>query len=191
MENIIIISRSILPVGQGAFYVESFNDESRDKFRVVYDCGSENKSVIKREINNSFYKGDIIDIVFISHIDNDHVCGLEYLLKNYKVHSVYLPYVKENNKIFIKLENYLSSSKKKKWSDEFLNGMIDCPVETIQAFSLIGEATKVVLVEEFVDNDQEFYSIQDQFPTVHSGNEIPSSTDRWGYIPYILMKIKT
>ena len=61
------------PVGQGAFYSESFYT-GFGTFNMVYDCGSMSKGV-DNIISNSFDKdnGNDIDILFISHFDSDHV----------------------------------------------------------------------------------------------------------------------
>lgn len=69
-----IVSRIIHPVGQGAFYTERISTNGKT-YNVVYDCGSGCRknptSVLKREIASYYTKEDTIDILFISHFDND------------------------------------------------------------------------------------------------------------------------
>ncbi len=86
--------RTVHPVGQGTFISEKFIEKNGKETIVVYDCGSQNgKSVIEREIRNSFEKGTEICAVYISHLDNDHVNGLEFLIKHCRVKKVFLPYL--------------------------------------------------------------------------------------------------
>ena len=75
------VQRIFYPVGHGAFYVETFHDCKGKFFTFVYDCGSSNKNLIKKCIEDAVNKGDFIKInaLFISHFDEDHVNGLEYL----------------------------------------------------------------------------------------------------------------
>lgn len=69
--------RTFHSVGQGAFYSEDF-----DNFKMVYDCGSyKNKDLIENEVKNSFDTKEVIDAVFVSHFHEDHINGLEFLLK--------------------------------------------------------------------------------------------------------------
>ena len=67
------MKRTFHPVGQGAFYSET-HDCNRDKFTIVYDCGSlTDKGIhMKSIIESAFKKKEsekkpIIDILFISH----------------------------------------------------------------------------------------------------------------------------
>lgn len=93
----VYLRRTFHPVGQGAFYTEQFYDSDEDKviYNVVYDCGSLSlgiKDQIEREIRNSFHDKKEIDVLFLSHFDDDHVNYVKYLKAN-----DYL----ENTKVFI------------------------------------------------------------------------------------------
>lgn len=96
------VQRFFYPVGHGAFYVETFHDCKGKFFTFVYDCGSSNKNLIKKCIEDAVNKGDFIKInaLFISHFDEDHVNGLEYLQT----------YMDSNTKVFIPFyyNNYLT-----------------------------------------------------------------------------------
>lgn len=77
--------RVLHPVGQGAFFTEQFFDGDNTIFNVVYDCG-ELHSIkhLEREINNTLIATDqpeVIDVMFISHLDEDHISGIDYLVK--------------------------------------------------------------------------------------------------------------
>ncbi len=86
--------RTIHPVGQGGFISEKFVVSGGKETVVVYDCGSQNgKSIVEREIRNCFQQNAEIRAVYISHLDNDHVNGLEFLINYCRVKNIYLPYL--------------------------------------------------------------------------------------------------
>jgi len=82
------MTRTFYPVGQGAFFTEVFilndkDDKEQDCFTVVYDCGSlSGKSILVNNIDRAFgfLKPRKIDYLFLSHLDTDHVNGVEYLI---------------------------------------------------------------------------------------------------------------
>lgn len=83
----VYLRRIFHPVGQGAFFTEQFYDSDTEKvlYNVVYDCGSLSKGIkdqIEREIRNSFDDKKEIDILFLSHFDDDHVNYVKYLDAN-------------------------------------------------------------------------------------------------------------
>lgn len=56
------IIRTFHPVGQGAFYSESFYDVDGFRYNVVYDCGVNDLDDRRKKIvRNSFSKEDTID----------------------------------------------------------------------------------------------------------------------------------
>lgn len=78
------------PVGQGLFYTGEINNE----FNFVYDCGGKN-SYIKEAVNKYLKEYDIkkLDMLIISHFDDDHINGLPILLSNInKISQIYIPY---------------------------------------------------------------------------------------------------
>lgn len=77
-------------VGQGLFYTGKINDE----FNFVYDCGGENP-YIKEALDKYLKEYDIkkLDMLIISHFDDDHINGLPILLsKIKKISQIYIPY---------------------------------------------------------------------------------------------------
>ena len=96
-------------VGQGAFYGGRILDVFNQKiYTIVYDCGTRSKGskeLIKESISifgNCEYKWDYswmktdgsldnIDLLFISHLDIDHVSGIESLLKTFNVKKIIMP----------------------------------------------------------------------------------------------------
>lgn len=83
----IYLKRTFHPVGQGAFFTEQFYDDAMEHvlYNVVYDCGSLSQGIrtqIERDIRNCFSDRKKIDVLFLSHFDDDHVNYVKYL-KNY------------------------------------------------------------------------------------------------------------
>ena len=92
-----MIQRIFHPVGQGAFY-----SERHKNYNIVYDCGSMNVSKGKKVVSQSFSKEDVIDILFISHFDYDHVSLIEHLKTTVKeIRNVVIPLLHRNEKILL------------------------------------------------------------------------------------------
>ena len=96
-----MIQRIFHPIGQGAFY-----SERHDGFNIVYDCGTEYKNrsnpFYDKVVRQSFRETDVIDILFISHFDYDHVSKIEVLRNHVKeIRFVVLPLLHNNEKILI------------------------------------------------------------------------------------------
>lgn len=89
------MTRTFQPVGQGLFCTEKFDTAGESKYNVVYDCGSDSLSHDELEavVFASFAQGEVVDAVYISHFDRDHVNGLPILLKRCSVKKVFLPVV--------------------------------------------------------------------------------------------------
>ena len=89
------MTRTFQPVGQGAFYTEQFSTDDGGTFNVVYDCGSDSLDYqsLSKVIQKSFPPKSVIDAVFISHFDSDHVNGLPELMRNFKVTKIFLPII--------------------------------------------------------------------------------------------------
>lgn len=96
-------TRTFHPVGQGAFYSEEFELPDHGRFRIVYDCGSRtlSKSDLKRRIKSDFAGDMNVDILFISHFDEDHISGVEFL----KPKTVVVPFMSEAQILLLTLCN--------------------------------------------------------------------------------------
>lgn len=109
-----MIIRSFLPVGQGAFYRESFQFPGMNrKINVIYDCGSlPDFSIVKERIREDFDPKEIVDAVFISHFDDDHCNGLPYLLNYCQVKNLFLPLITKDEKTLCQLAGLSQYGKK-------------------------------------------------------------------------------
>lgn len=79
-----LFKRVFHPIGQGAFFTEQFYDDNQDTllYSVVYDCGSKSSGIQKqmeRSIRNILHDKKKIDVLFLSHFDDDHVNYVMYL----------------------------------------------------------------------------------------------------------------
>jgi hypothetical protein len=95
-------TRRLHTVGQGLFCtgVVSLGDAS---FHHVYDCGSVNHVPLTEAVNG--YTGSAspewVGALFVSHLDNDHVSGLDQLLAKVKVETVFLPYLTPAERLMV------------------------------------------------------------------------------------------
>lgn len=118
------VVRSFMPVGQGAFYVEQF-DTCSQKINLVFDCGSStNCKLLHNNIDGIFQKEETIHAVFISHLHEDHISGLKYLLSKYRVEKIYFPLLNCKEKTIVLL-HYLSSKKSHSTNDFFFKFVND------------------------------------------------------------------
>lgn len=77
-------------VGQGLFASETFENHT-----IIYDCGGEKASIVKKAIDTDLTESCEIDLLFISHYDRDHINGIIHLLNTHKVKHVILPLVSD------------------------------------------------------------------------------------------------
>lgn len=80
------------PVGQGCFATGSIETPG-GTIHYVYDCGARNVSNLEPIIAAYARRVPHIDALFVSHLDGDHVDGLDTLLARLDVTTVYLPYL--------------------------------------------------------------------------------------------------
>lgn len=108
-------------IGQGLFYSGLLNlkdSKNHDVFSFVYDCGTDsNKLFLRREIES--FKPLLpsagtpnekkLNMLVISHLHDDHVNGLKYLLDNVKVDTVVMPYIDDGLKSLSLIESSRNS----------------------------------------------------------------------------------
>jgi hypothetical protein len=125
----ITITRTFHSVGHGAFYTEKhFNDANNEQLNIVYDCGSLGKIAnLKPIIKNAYSPNDWIDYLFISHLDKDHISGINELNKrvNKKFKNVIMPLLNNIDKLFIM----------GKWEDDEVDEFGDLVIEPEVVFS--------------------------------------------------------
>lgn len=102
--------RTFYPVGFGAFYME-VHRAVNNTMTIVYDCGTKTAGInIEQIIDDAFYGRDkVIDILFISHFHEDHISGIPYLLRNYTIRKVVIPYISRDNRMLFVLAEGLEA----------------------------------------------------------------------------------
>ncbi|HHU55411.1 MAG TPA: hypothetical protein GXZ48_01805 [Acholeplasmataceae bacterium] len=94
--------RSFLPIGQGFFAIEHFKN-----FTAIFNCGGSSIKIINNQINNILSKYSEIDALFITDLQNNYTNGLEYLLNNYKVNNLIIPYLNKDERLLTLLNHLL------------------------------------------------------------------------------------
>lgn len=147
--------RRQMPVGQGGFHVGALatidsqrpgivGSKGLSRFReadflYVYDCGSEPKKQVVREIGR-FAKERTrrkLDMLFLSHFDRDHICGTPDLLsktKGFQVDTILLPFVDDAERIIAFARTAAASATGNGAISRFFREMIVDPVGTLQGF---------------------------------------------------------
>lgn len=124
------LERTIWPVGHGAFYTERFMNEHNDVlFTAAYDCGAKSTGRVQNWINEVTNRcQEQIDILFISHLHFDHICGLYYLLhtklngsQDLLVKKVILPHLKQEEILEAIIYNVIATSSNGELVDENLH----------------------------------------------------------------------
>ena len=114
------MQRFFLPVGQGAFYLERFRIPDQDPINVVYDCGALiertparnsqcNQSNMERIIKQVFQQGETIQAVYLSHLHEDHVNGLQALCKWCSVKKVFFPLIEKDDLPLMRLQDWIQN----------------------------------------------------------------------------------
>ena len=164
------MQRVFHPVGQGAFYSEHFCFESSESSKrlvnVVYDCGTSTGKKylhIEKEIEKGFKEGEIIDAVFISHLHDDHINGIPYLIKRCDVKRIFFPLLETpGNKLLVKLKAIVEGA------DEFSVEFIDSPQKAIAAIeSKYSHNIELIGVRANKDNER----LKSDFNTVDEFDE--------------------
>lgn len=174
--------RTIHPVGQGAFYTETFEDDV-----IVYDCGSKSgKEFLHREIDT--LKGKIVKALFISHFHADHINGVKYLLSICKVEYIFVPFLSDELKIY-----YACLAE-----DDFCREFVIDSQKAIDSMPEKQGNPKVIYVssESNDSEDENAFDLNNDNNVVI--NSIPSGTSItyrnhisiWEYIPYNLPNAK-
>lgn len=104
------IVRNHYPVGQGFFSSQQilYGDE---KFTCVYDCGSVSEGhddLLDHYVEDLRSTTDTINLLFISHFDEDHLNGIKNLINKFCIKKVFIPYLNSFEKLSIFLEKNIS-----------------------------------------------------------------------------------
>ena len=111
------LTRTIHPVGQGAFYSEIFSAQRNKLYTVVYDCGSNNKRCLTTETKQL----DKVNLVFISHFHDDHINGIKQIQQKEKENPlIVIPGISHYAFVIDLIYNYLHTGDKRCDSISFM-----------------------------------------------------------------------
>lgn len=168
-----MISRIFHPIGQGAFYTEFHRG-----FNIVYDCGNWKKTTLSgRVVRQSFTSDDVIDVLFISHFDWDHISRIGTLRDTVKqIKCVIMPLLHDEEKIFItNMHRALGFS-----SSTLIN----------KPHQFFGEDVNIIYVESYENKESFEDDVQGienkNSSSIKSGTHIPLGHKdyNWIFIPF-------
>lgn len=99
------------PVGQGLFTSGAITSPQGGAFSWVYDCGSISKKLILLDAVQTYrhqHGASSIDLVTLSHFDEDHINGIVELIKGTRVGTLLLPYLPLWQRMWALLEQGIS-----------------------------------------------------------------------------------
>ena len=128
---------SFEPVGQGCFYNGTITVGDRE-YSVVYDCGNSSggSMVFTKSAINKYWgrrKRKYIDILVISHLDEDHYNAISCLLENgTKVGIIILPFITRVDTILLTAKDVDG----RKYNEKYLSFLIN-PVGELKKYAEI------------------------------------------------------
>ena len=173
-----MIERIFHPIGQGAFYSER---HTSCNINIVYDCGTTNPSLPAKQkvVSKSFSEDDVIDILFISHFDKDHISLIDTLKNTVKrIDRVVIPLLHDEEKIFLsniyKALGHSSSEKLASNPDEFFGRETQIIGVRPNSDTEIGEIPSLNVLE-----------INETRKEIQSGTPLTiNGFNDWVYIPF-------
>ncbi|MCU0326624.1 MAG: hypothetical protein MUF45_15465 [Spirosomaceae bacterium] len=166
---------TIHPIGQGLFYSGKITHRNQVKFRMVFDCGSRTKGVgeevVKCYREPDFTDKNVLDLLVISHFDEDHVKFIGKLLEGgIKIKRLVMPFATFSERLFLVLRRLYyrkSSTGPNPDNDFFIKFTID-PLGTLN---------------DNLEGDSEVFLIEND-PNTDPTNTETDNTSREGDIDY-------
>lgn len=106
--------------------------------------------MVEKEIQTNFGENEKIEIVFISHVDQDHINGLEYLLKHCDVKNIVFPYTKKEDRILLTV-SYLCANSSPSY-DDFTYKFINNPRFAVD--QAVGQFDRDVTLWAILENNE-------------------------------------
>lgn len=185
--------RSFLAVGQGAFYCECFNSgKIDDNINIIYDCGSlTDIKIVEQAIRTNFQKGEIIHALFISHLDEDHINGIPFLLQYCKVKRIYFPLITEENRAIMRVRQLVNDTY---GTNSFAFQFLENPREAIRDISFDDFPELIQISEAGQENIEQGISRENGDRNMRSGTNVLEEDmsgisgsgifSKWLYIPF-------
>ena len=177
------IIRTFHSIGQGGFYTETF-DDLPNKPMVVFDCGGKSSKFMKDYINSFLQTRPkaTIEAIFISHLHDDHINGLQHLLHRANVKKIFLPQFNPNQLFEIIFYNAARGAK-----GSNSNQLVLSFIESNKSNHSLNEVSIIQIAEVTGDNDYQnvTHNIQHgvSSQTIASGSSVKFENG-WVYIPF-------
>jgi beta-lactamase superfamily II metal-dependent hydrolase len=172
-----MIKRIFHPIGQGAFYSERHNN-----FTVVYDCGNSSRRLTSPVVAQAFNKDDVIDILFISHFDWDHISKIKALRNHTNIKKGVMPLLHKEEKIL--LTNIYEAMGESDISSFISNPSKFFGDAQITIVMPANEKYQNTNISEDIDHYMINKTDSDKIDFVDSATQIPIDFEDWVYIPY-------
>ena len=187
-----VMHRIFHPVGQGAFYTEIFQSVARPRFTTVYDCGTETAAgnmdiPLSQQIQVFKYRlrNNEIDLLFISHFHEDHINGLDELLKSTKVKRLVIPMLTEDVIITTRIRNLMVYGDDSRITDAIIQNLYYGNGENERFGEIIAVSPEIRGSEgEEQSGGQSDGLLPKKVKTILSGKEIVEPDIFWKYIPF-------
>ena len=170
------VTRIFHPVGQGGFYTESFDN----KRMVVYDCGGSDN--VKESIDSLFDRESSpqIEAVFISHLHDDHINGLQYLLHKTSAKRLFMPCFSQEIVFETLFYNSLQNPNRSS-----INSFVVSLIESARSGqSFMGDTRITTISDESSEREFPSYALNENIPpAIPSGTHL-TEDKFWVYIPY-------
>ena len=158
-----ILTRTIHPVGQGAFYSETFSVRKKKLYTVVYDCGHDKRVSAAAKIERL----SAVDLIFISHFHDDHINGIE-IQRNTKP-LIIIPGISHYAFVIDLIYNYMRTGDKRSDSISF---MLDC-LPALSSAHNNGNKQNQIIIEPNSNWGSRFNVVQEGVASI----QIPIPTD--------------
>ena len=168
-----------------------------DTKTIIYDCGTNTSPknwILYNEIKR--IKSDVIDVLFISHFDYDHINGIPYLLSFKKIINVVLPQI-DNQMRYLNTLRAINEGANPEQISLVLNtrGYLEEKGVNVIEVEPIGleEVSEIKFddIEMDIDRIKEIGSLCiessipiDTIKSIKSGQIISASNIDWGWIPF-------
>ena len=176
------------PIGQGGFYtgILGLYGRNNSQFNFVYDCGTlseRNNLNYAIESYKNTLRNDTIDVLFISHLDDDHVNGIVDLLRGIHCKNIYLPYLSPFERLLVAIRHNPRDTKDFKDFIRFItsphNYLLEIDGNNIGTINYIkgnskGEITNEQKAIEPSESNNEFTDNLDLLPQSEYNAEIES-----------------
>lgn len=175
------VTRTFYPVGQGGFYTEYHHN---DDFKIVYDCGEWKRSnKAKLIVQSAFLKDDVIDVLFISHLDYDHISLIPTLMSSVKnIRVVVMPLLEDKEKnLLINLNRMLSKSILRIIKNPkafFGPNTTIVYVSSDTEIDIYEDSLRTNSLRELADSGIRSHIIRNNYPLVYNHNSI------WIFLPH-------